>query len=350
MNRDGALTGVELAGDADTSGVEGGLPVRPALPEDAEDIIRLRSDLILSTPLDEAWIIRSSTQLALRLGPGGDARAHVLDAPDGGLAAVALGLIHPVLPAPAYPQGLAARVHAVATRPGFRRRGFARAALSALLEELRAEHVTLFELHSSPEAAALYRELGFSSSPALMRMTSLGQPVQPGGEESTGTWTAGQYAETVMKATGFACVFFTDERERPVQFHSPYSTTHPWQLAGGTMEFGERPWETAVRECWEETGLRVQGPPRLLATVFGQPGAEWPYSTMGCVFDGGHLTVAQIQGIALDRREHDEVRVLPIEDWKPLMPPRDFARLSAVREARRTGVAAYFDTWDWGNE
>lgn len=32
------------------------------------------------------------------------------------------------------------------------------------------------------------------------------------------------------------------------------------------------------------------------------------------------------------------------------MPARDFARLSAVEEARRTGAAAYFGTWDWGNE
>jgi hypothetical protein len=27
------------------------------------------------------------------------------------------------------------------------------------------------------------------------------------------------------------------------------------------------------------------------------------------------------------------------------MPARDFVRLSAVEEARRTGVAAYVDTW-----
>lgn len=32
------------------------------------------------------------------------------------------------------------------------------------------------------------------------------------------------------------------------------------------------------------------------------------------------------------------------------MPARDFARLSAVEEARRTGAAAYFGTWGWGNE
>ncbi|WP_346172850.1 NUDIX hydrolase [Streptomyces cuspidosporus] len=37
------------------------------------------------------------------------------------------------------------------------------------------------------------------------------------------------------------------------------------------MDKGERPWETAVRECREETGLTVSGPPRLLATVYGLP-------------------------------------------------------------------------------
>lgn len=333
--------GLELA----TGGADGVPAVRPAVPEDAEGIVRLRSEFLLSTPLDEEWISRCSTRLARRLRPGGDARAFVIDAPGGGLASVALGLISEVLAAPSYPEGLAARVHAVATRPGLRRRGLARAVLSALIDHLKGEQVTLFDLHSSPEAAPLYRELGFSSSPALMRMTA-----QSSGEASRVWWPPEQYAESVMKATGFACLFFTDEDDRPVQLHSVYSSTHPWQMAGGTMEFGERPWQTAVRECWEETGLRVQGPPRLLATVFGLPGAEWPYSTMGCVFDGGRLTKAQVEGIALDRHEHDKVGVLPLAEWQPLMPPRDFARLRAVMEARRSGVAAYFDTWDWGDK
>ena len=71
---------------------------------------------------------------------------------------------------------------------------------------------------------------------------------------------------------------------------------------------------------------------------------------MGLVFDGGMLTQEQIRGMVLDPSEHDDVRVLPLEEWRPLMPQRDFARLSAVAEARRTGVAAYVDRWDWGTE
>lgn len=327
-------------------------PVRAATPADAEAVIRMRSEHVLSEPLSEEWIRRCADELAPRLTEQGDARAFVIDTPDGTMAACALGLIHPVLPAPAYPRGLAARVHVVATHPDFRRRGYARAAVSTLLDHLSGvEHVTLFELHAGGEAQPLYRELGFTGSPALMRMTRLAEPASASTTESSPTWLPPeQYAETVLKATAFACLYFTDEDDRPLQLHSVYSPAHPWQLVGGTMDKGERPWETAVREGREETGLTVPGPPRLLATVYGLPGAEWPYSTIGMVFDGGRLTAAQIRGITLDPQEHDEVRVLPLAGWKALMPRRDFARLSAVEEARRTGEAAYFGTWDWGNE
>ncbi|GGU29736.1 NUDIX domain-containing protein [Streptomyces violascens] len=156
-----------------------------------------------------------------------------------------------------------------------------------------------------------------------------------------------QYAETVAKATLFGSVFFTDEHEHPVHLRSVYSAVHPWQWPGGITEAGERPWETAVRECAEETGMVLPGPPRLLAAVFGLPGAEWPYATAGFVFDGGRLTAQQIEAIVLAPDEHSEVRALPLAQWQPLVPARDFARLTAVMDARRTGATAYFDTWDW---
>ncbi|WP_420856865.1 GNAT family N-acetyltransferase [Streptomyces populi] len=348
MNADPTPTATTTAEPQDAAGRP---PVRAATPADAGGIIRMRSEHVLSRPLDEEWIRRCTHELAPRLRPSGDARAFVIDAPDGTMAACALGLIHPVLPAPAYSHGLAARVQVVATHPGLRRRGYARAVVSALLDHLAdVEHVTLFELNASAEAAPLYRELGFAGNPALMRMTRLEEPAPAGTAENGTTWLPPQqYAETVPKATAFACLYFTDEEDQPLQLHSVYSPAHPWQLVGGTMDEGERPWDTAVRECREETGLTVSGPPRLLATVYGLPGAEWPYSTIGTVFDGGLLTAAQIRGIALDPREHDEVRVLPLPRWEALMPPHDFARLNAVAEARRTGRAAYFGTWDWNH-
>ncbi|RKT08164.1 hypothetical protein BX286_6246 [Streptomyces sp. 3211.6] len=49
----------------------------------------------------------------------------------------------------------------------------------------------------------------------------------------------------------------------------------------------------------------------------------------------------------LDPDEHDEVRALAVPEWQRLMPGHDHARLEAVMAARRTGIPAYFDTWDW---
>ncbi|MEU9303294.1 NUDIX hydrolase [Streptomyces sp. NPDC048269] len=111
-------------------------------------------------------------------------------------------------------------------------------------------------------------------------------------------------------------------------------------------EHGERPWETPVRECREETGFHLPGPPRLLATVFGL-GKDWPPATAGFVFDGGRLSSGELAAIVLDPDEHDQVRALTVPEWRDLMPGRDHARLEAVVAARRAGIPTYFDTWDW---
>ncbi|MEU9035047.1 NUDIX hydrolase [Streptomyces sp. NPDC048352] len=75
-------------------------------------------------------------------------------------------------------------------------------------------------------------------------------------------------------------MFFTDEDDRPVQLRATYSSAHPWQWPGGVAEAGERPWETAVRECREETGLRVAGLRSSWPRYSGCPArtGRWPRS------------------------------------------------------------------------
>ncbi|MEV6534189.1 GNAT family N-acetyltransferase [Streptomyces sp. NPDC051639] len=152
---------------AEPRGDSGRPPVRAATAADAEAITGIRSEYVLSAPLTDDWLRQCTDDLAPRLTSTGDARAFLIHAPDGTLAACALGLILPVLPAPSYPRGQAARVQLVVTHPDFRRRGYARVVVAALVDHLVAEDTTLFELRTSPQAAPLYRDFGFSGTPAL---------------------------------------------------------------------------------------------------------------------------------------------------------------------------------------
>lgn len=153
-----------------------------------------------------------------------------------------------------------------------------------------------------------------------------------------------EYIETIARATSYACLYFTDTAGRPVQLRATY-THEPWQWPGGNMDPGETPWQCAVRECLEETGMVFGGEPKLLGMHFtGHQGEAWPSNHIGFVFDGGTLTDAQIGAFVLDPAEHSEVRVHSLAEWEEMMTPRNFARLKVVDAARRDGRVAYLET------
>ncbi|WP_326745323.1 NUDIX hydrolase [Streptomyces sp. NBC_01760] len=145
-----------------------------------------------------------------------------------------------------------------------------------------------------------------------------------------------EYVKTISQATMFGCLYFTNEQGWPIQLLSVYGEVH-WQLPGGCTDVGETPWETAVRECAEETGHRFTGPPRLLVTQFIQAHEAWPLPKVGFVFDGGILRDREIDEITLDPEEHSEFRVKPLDAWRKIMAPEKFVRLGVVAAARQSG-------------
>lgn len=159
------------------------------------------------------------------------------------------------------------------------------------------------------------------------------------------TWLPpAEYVETLPRATAYACLYFTDTAGRVLQLRASYRSER-WQWPGGNMDPGETPWETAVRECREETGIVFTGEPRLLGTHFATDrGADWPANHIGFIFDGGELTDEQIAGLVLDPREHSEYRLGTLEEWEREMEPREFIRLAEIDRARRTGVTVYVET------
>ena len=58
-----------------------------------------------------------------------------------------------------------------------------------------------------------------------------------------------------------------------------------WEMPGGLVEEREAPWETAVRECLEESGVRVSAGP--LVGVYHRPRQDLTVLVFRCARIGG---------------------------------------------------------------
>lgn len=143
--------------------------VRRALPDDADEVLRLRQVMIDSVFSGDSsatdWHVESLPVLRERLAePDGDFAAFVVDRPDrpGALAALAAGTLEYRIGKASNPRGRVGYVFSVATDPDARRRGYARACMAELLEWFREREVGQVDLTASAEAQPLYESLGFA--------------------------------------------------------------------------------------------------------------------------------------------------------------------------------------------
>lgn len=105
--------------------------VRRAVPDDAEELTRLRALMFrdMGRPadlLDEAWSRRNVEHFHARLADTESFAAFVVDQPDAGLAAVAVGWLDQHLIGPTNPSGQVGYVANICTDSAFRRRGYSR--------------------------------------------------------------------------------------------------------------------------------------------------------------------------------------------------------------------------------
>ncbi|WP_229400253.1 GNAT family N-acetyltransferase [Micromonospora okii] len=153
--------------------------VRRAVVGDAAEVVRLRAVMLASMdgaePAPGPWQEAARETLRDRLAEPQDALGvFVVDKPDrpGELAAVAVGTIERRLGGPANPSGLTGYVFNVVTDPGYRRRGYSRACLEALLDWYRRRGVGKIDLRASADGEPLYRSLGFvPTSGRTMRLS-----------------------------------------------------------------------------------------------------------------------------------------------------------------------------------
>jgi GNAT superfamily N-acetyltransferase len=114
---------------------------------------------------DDGWQPAARQSLVERL-PGETMAAFVVDRPDGsGLASCVLGTIEDRLGSPGDPSGRTGYVFSVATDPHYRRRGYSRLCMTALLDWFRERGIRKVDLRASPDGEPLYRSLGFERTP-----------------------------------------------------------------------------------------------------------------------------------------------------------------------------------------
>jgi GNAT superfamily N-acetyltransferase len=142
--------------------------VRRAVADDAGELVRLRRVMLAAMnggePGPGRWQEIAADAFRRRLADtAGPFTAYVVDKPDrtAELAACAVGVIEHRLSSPENPSGAFGYVLNVATDPGYRRRGYSRACMEAVLDWYRQRGVTRVELRTSAEGEPLYRALGF---------------------------------------------------------------------------------------------------------------------------------------------------------------------------------------------
>ncbi|GAA2285725.1 N-acetyltransferase [Streptomyces ruber] len=114
------------------------------------------------------WHALSLPTLRARLAePDGSFAALVVDHPDrpGALAALAAGTLEYRIGRADNPHGAVGYVFSVATDPGMRRRGYARACMEGLLVWFRERGAVHVDLNASAEGEPLYVSLGFVRHP-----------------------------------------------------------------------------------------------------------------------------------------------------------------------------------------
>ncbi|KQX69423.1 GNAT family N-acetyltransferase [Angustibacter sp. Root456] len=136
---------------------------RRATAADVAELVRLRGVMFASMgeSHDGLWVHECHRFFVEHLG-GGRLAASVVEAPDGaGLAACAVGMVDLRLPSPTR-RGPVGHISSVATDERWRRRGFARAAVSDLLGWFVEQGAGRVQLSASRDGEGLYRSLGFA--------------------------------------------------------------------------------------------------------------------------------------------------------------------------------------------
>ncbi|GGJ92580.1 N-acetyltransferase [Pilimelia anulata] len=146
----------------------GDVVVRAARVSDVPELVRLSGIMYAEAPCHGSaapgpWQQAAAATLRRVLaGPDPDWAIAVVDGDrPGELASCAMGAIEHRIASPRVPDGRAGHIFNVATDPGHRERGYARACVEAILRWHRGRGAHRVDLIATPAAAPMYRTIGF---------------------------------------------------------------------------------------------------------------------------------------------------------------------------------------------
>ncbi|MER7790920.1 GNAT family N-acetyltransferase [Streptomyces sp. NPDC097640] len=137
---------------------------RRATGDDAPELARLRRVMFAALgPVPHGpWFQKSAAAFADRLEYDPAFAAFVIDDGAGRLLSCAIGTYTPLLPSPRTRAANIGHVLSVATDPGHRSHGHARACIVAVMGWLAERDCGHVQLRASPEGQSLYAGLGFT--------------------------------------------------------------------------------------------------------------------------------------------------------------------------------------------
>jgi GNAT superfamily N-acetyltransferase len=144
-----------------------GAAIRRATPADIPQLVGFRALMMsdMGEDFDAHVGLRDDVAAwyARRMGQPNGFAAFVAEASDGSLVGCAVGTVEDHAPSPRSRSGLRGELSNVVTLPAFRRRGLARACVSALLTWFANEtDATTVRLAATADGAQLYRSMGFT--------------------------------------------------------------------------------------------------------------------------------------------------------------------------------------------
>jgi GNAT superfamily N-acetyltransferase len=154
-----------VAAETGVSNPEPAPVARRATPRDAAALLDLR--VVMESAFrdevpDGPWRRECVALFERRLAPpGNDFAAFVVDGPDGVPVSSGVGWVEQHLPGPSNPTGRVGYVASMSTRPQYRRRGYARAVLGALMGWFDSVGIVRVTLTAAPMGQSLYRSTGF---------------------------------------------------------------------------------------------------------------------------------------------------------------------------------------------